>query len=142
MNDRYIVPEDYITIVDPVAKVDVNDIRPDSNDRAGLSYTINGKSQVIIDINEPNTRGTSLMVRKVRVSSDTLQTVRIYKKESDSDAWTDVFNTPVHIGDGDIVLPNGDKMSQIRVVPEEILKFSDEYSFAIDLNVCVGPYGK
>ena len=143
MEDRYAVPDDLISIIVPQAiNYDVNGIRPDAE--IPSSFTINnfGKPEVIIDINKPGEAGTSTEVRTVRITSDFLGTVRIYKKTTDSDTWTETFDGPVDIHNGDIIFP-GDLMSQIKIVPQAILDEDEDYfTFTIDINICGGIPGR
>ena len=144
MDDRYAVPDDLIRIeTQERIAYDVNGIRPDASNPSTLPLTKFRKPNVIIDINKPGEPGTSTEVRAVRITSDFLGTVRIFKKTTDNDSkWTETFDGPVAINNGDIAFP-GELMSQIKIVPQDILDEDEDYfTFTIDINICGGSPGK
>ena len=145
MNSTKSVPESHISIYDPEtrAKHDVNHARPNQDKLRFYRYPPN-KPSVTVDIDHEGYAHSYATVFAIKIYNDNLETVNIYKKETDDDdTWTKVYNGPIP-SNGEIMLPTGEQMGMIKIEPDTGSETRDNeyYVFNFDVAVCEYGFGK
>ena len=145
MNFTQSVPEDHISIYDPEPESthDVNRARP-THPMLRFARFPTGKPSVTVDIDHKDHPHSFATVFAVKIYNDNLETVNIYKKETDIDeTWTKVYTGAIPTN-GEIMLPTGEQMGMIKIEPETGSETKDNefYIFNFDVAVCEYGYGE
>ena len=145
MNFTKSVPTTHISIYDPEPEAthDVEKARP-INQKLRFARFPTGKPSVTVDIDQKDHPHSFATVFAVKIYNDNLETVNIYKKETDDDeTWTKVYTGTIP-SNGEIMLPTGEQMGMIKVEPETGSETKDVefYVFNFDVAVCEYGYGE
>ena len=141
MNSTTTVPESHISIFDPElgAQHNVNDARPINEMLKFYRLQTNEpKPSVTVDIDHKDYPHSFATVFAVKIYNDNLETVNIYKKETDTDeTWNKVYTGTIP-SNGEIMFPTGEQMGMIKIEPEtgSETKHNEKYIFNFDVAIC------
>ena len=145
MDSTTSVPDDHISIYDPEprARHDVKNARP-NNDKLVFARFPPNLPSVTVDIDHKDHAHSYATVFAVKIHNDNLETVNIYKKETDdTKEWTKVYTGDIPT-DGTIWLPKGEQMGMIKIEPAtgSPTKDNEFFIFNFDIAVCEYGFGK
>ena len=141
MDNTTLVPKNLITYHDPGNDVhDVTDVRPGGN-RVDFWQDRDDKPYVVIDIDQPGQPHSHATVVAVKILNGNLETVRLYKKATDTDKdWVPLVAGAVSVTNEAIHIP-GEQVGMLKVVPETNIPDVDAEHFIFSVDVAVCEYG-
>ena len=143
MNFTKSVPKSHITINDPEpgAEHDADSARPSHENKLKFAKFPTGKPSVIVDIDDEGIAHSYATVFAVKIYNENLETVSISRKETDDvKEWTVVYNGTIP-SDGTIMLPEGEQMGKIKIVPETGSETHMNEWLVFNFDVAVCKYG-